>query len=124
MEKYIEEYCKHLNIPSDKIIQRYNNLNKVTIKYFVINYIIDYKIENNKNIIYKEDILKIFLKIYKKDLSQEEFMKNVIIDIKKYNLDINNLTIRNCFRNPYLWLYYLSTFLDYEPVDIKIALKD
>jgi len=115
MEKYLEEYCKSFNIPSDKIIQQYNSNTMTDINS--INLIIYYKIDNNKNIIYKEDILKIFLKIYRQDLSQEEFMKNVIIDI-------NNLTIANSFRNGYLWLYYLSTFLDHEPVDIKIALKD
>ncbi len=51
-------------------------------------------------------------------------MKNVIIDINYYNLDINNLTIENSIYSYCLWLYYMSTFLDHEPVDIKIALKD
>jgi hypothetical protein len=85
---------------------------------------IDYKIENNKNIIYKEDIPKICSKLYKKDISQEEFMENVMKDIKDYELDINNLTMANSFYIRYLWIYYMSTFLEYEPVDIKIALKD
>jgi hypothetical protein len=44
--------------------------------------------------------------------------------MKYFYVDINNLTIENSIYNSYLWLYYLSTFLDHEPVDIKIALKD
>jgi len=122
MEKYIEEYCKLSSLSFDKIIQQYN-LNRVG-GYSTINKIIRYKIENNKNIIYKEDILKLFSKRGNKDESQEEFMENVIKEINYHNLDINNLTIEKGFYSDHIQLYYLSTFLDHEPVDIKIALKD
>jgi len=121
MEKYLEEYCKSFDIPFDEIIQQYNSNTRCL---YAINDIIDYKIENNKNIIYKEDILKIFLKLYKKDISQEEFMEKVIERIKHYKLDINNLTVKDSFHSSHLWLYCVSTFLEHEPVDIKIALKD
>jgi hypothetical protein len=121
MEKYLEEYCRCCVISFNKIIQQYNS-NMDTCSRF-INKIIAYKIENNKNIIYKEDILKIFLKTYKQNISQEEFMKNVMIDIKRYNSNINNLTVKDSFHSGYLWLYCMSTFLGHEPVDIKIALK-
>jgi len=122
MEGYIREHCKFYGRSFDEMIQQYN-LNKMTNSYY-INYIINYKIEHNKNIIYKEDIIKIFSKCYEKDISQEEFMENVMEQIKYFYVDINNLTIENSIYNSYLWLYYLSTFLDHEPVDIKIALKD
>jgi hypothetical protein len=122
MEKYIEECCKYFNKSFDKNIQQYNSNTMTDI--YSINLIIYYKIDNNKNIIYKEDIIKIFLKTYEQNISQEEFIEEVMIDIKRYKLDINNLTIENSFCSSCLGLYYMSTFLDYEPVDIKIALKD
>jgi hypothetical protein len=119
MEDFIRVFCKFYDRSFNEMIQQYNS-NKKTGSYF-INCIISYKIENNKNIIYKEDIQKIVLKIY--GLSQEEFMKNVITYIKYYNFDINNLEVKHC-RGIYLLFYYISTFLEHEPVDIKIALKD
>jgi len=122
MEKFIEAYCKYGNYSFDKTIQYYNSNTKSG--YGAVDCMIDYKIENNKDIIYKEDILKICSKLYKKDISQEEFIEKVIERIKHYNLDINNLIIGNSFCSYYLWLYYISTFLEHEPVDIKIALKD
>jgi len=135
MEDYIRNYCTYYNDSFNKTIQQYNS-NKMTESYY-IDCIIDYKIENNKDIIYKEDILKICSKFYKpnmsqeefmenvmRDMSQEEFMEKVMRDIKSHNLNINNLTIKDCFRTHFLELYYISTFLEYEPVDIKIALKD
>jgi len=122
MEDYIRKHCEFWNYTFDEMIQKYNSNIKINSK--TINCIIDYKIEHNKDIIYKEDILKIFLKTYEQNISQEEFMKNVMIDIKCYNLDINNLTIKDSICNGYLWLYYMSTFLEHEPVDIKIAIKD
>jgi len=121
MEKYIEECCKYFNTSFDKMIQQYNSNTVTNIDF--INCIIDYKIENNKDIIYKEDIIKIFSTTYRQDLSQEEFMETVIKHIKFYNLDINNLEVKHCYTR-ILDFYYMSTFLDYEPVDIKIALKD
>jgi len=121
MDRYIDVYCKFYGKPFDKIIQQYNSNTRCL---YAINDIIDYKIENNKDIIYKEDIPKICSKLYKKDISQEKFMENVIIDINYFNLDINNLIIANSFYSHYLWIYYMSTFLEHEPVDIKIALKN
>jgi hypothetical protein len=122
MEYYIRELCKFYGWSFDKVIQQYNS-NKMTNSY-CINCIIDYKIKNNKDNIHKEDIPKMCSIYYKHNISQEEFMKNVISDIKYYNLDINNLTIKRGSRNIYLLFYYISTFLEHEPVDIKIALKD
>jgi hypothetical protein len=122
MEGYIRVFCTHYGHSFDKMIQQYN-INKKIGGYF-IDRIIEYKIKHNKDIIYKEDIPKICSKYYRLDMSQEEFMENVMRDIKHYNLDINNLTIANSYCSGHLLLYYLSTFLDYEPVDIKIALKD
>ncbi len=90
----------------------------------LINCIINYKIKNNKNIIYKEDIIKIFSKLYELNTSQEEFMEKVMENINYYSLNIDDLTFENSFYRDYICFYYLSTFLDYEPVDIKIALKD
>jgi len=119
MEKFIEAFCKYFNMPFDKVIQQYNSNKKTDSRS--INCIINYKIENNKDIIYKEDIQKIVLKLY--GLSQEEFMGPIMKEIKHYELDINNLTFTNCPRG-YSWFYYMSTFLEHEPVDIKIALKD
>jgi len=119
MEDYIRELCKFCNISFDEIIQQYNS--NITTVGCYINCIIKYKIENNKDIIYKEDISKVVSKICSS--SQEEFMKNVMRDIKCYDLDINNLTFKDC-HSIYLEFYYMSTFLEYEPVDIKIALKD
>jgi hypothetical protein len=121
MDRFIEEYCIYKGWSFDKIIQQYN-LNKKTNSHR-INCIIDYKIENNKDVIYKEDIPKICLKLYRLDMSQEEFMENVMRDIKYYNLDINNLGMQYYY-NDFIFFYYVSTFLEHEPVDIKIALKD
>jgi hypothetical protein len=50
-------------------------------------------------------------------------MENVVEHIKLYNLDINNLNFKYC-HSAHLRFYYMSTFLEHEPVDIKIALKD
>jgi len=122
MENFIRVLCTHIGWSFDEMIQQYN-LNKKT-KLLCINYIINYKIENNTNIIYKEDIPKIVSKIYKQNISQEKFMEEVMIQIKNYNLDINNLTIENSIYIAHLWFYYMSTFLEHKPVDIKIALKD
>jgi len=120
MEGYIREICKFYSWPFDKTIQKYNSNEKTGFWY--IDYVIDYKIEHNKDIIYKEDITKIVLKYY--DISQEEFMENIMINIKIHKIDINNLTIEHSFYTFYLQFYYISTFLEHEPVDIKIALKD
>jgi len=122
MEKFIELYCKYHNYSFDKIIQQYNSNTKSG--YGTVDCMIDYKIENNKDIIYKEDIPKICSKFYETNVLQEEFMEKVIIDINCLGLDINNLTYANSFNSLHLWLYYVSTFLEHEPVDIKIALKD
>jgi hypothetical protein len=119
MEDYIRKHCEIWNYTFDEMIQKYNSNIKTNSK--TINCIIDYKIEHNKDIIYKEDIPKIVLKYY--DISQEEFMENVMRDIKYYNLDINNLEAKHCY-SFFLQFYYMSTFLEHEPVDIKIALKD
>jgi hypothetical protein len=121
MEGYIREYCKFHNFSFDENIRQYN-LNKMTNNYF-IDCIIKYKIENNKDNIYKEDIPNICSKYFERDISQEEFMENVMGVIKRYNLDINNLTFED-YHSIYLEFYYMSTFLEHEPVDIKIALKD
>ena len=121
MDRYIRECCKRWGCSFDKIIQQYN-LNEKT-KYWLINFIIDYKIEHNRDVIYKEDIPKICSKWCEKDMSQEEFMEKVMECIEYYKLDINNLTPKNCC-NYDLWIYYLWTLLENEPVDIKIALKD
>jgi len=121
MECYIREYCKFHNFSFDENIRQYNS-NKMTNNYF-IDCIIKYKIKNNKDIIYKEDIPKICSMCCERDISQEEFMKNVITDIKYYNLDINNLKTKYCY-SYYITFYYMSTFLEHESVDIKIALKD
>jgi len=121
MEDYIREHCKFHGRSFDEMIQQYNS-NKKT-KSSGINCVINYKIDNNKDVIYKEDIPKICSKWYEKDMSQEEFMKKVIIDINHVGLDINNLNNQNCY-TCILDFYYVSTFLDHEPVDIKIALKD
>jgi hypothetical protein len=122
MEHYIREYCTYYNDPFDEMIQQYN-LNKKTNSYR-INFIIKYKIDYNKDIIYKEDIPKIFSIWYEEDISQEEFMENVMKDIKSHKIDINNLTIEHSFYTSYLQFYHMSTFLEHEPIDIKIALKD
>jgi hypothetical protein len=121
MEGYIRELCKCYSWSFDEMIQEYN-LNKMTNSWF-INTIIHYKIDNNKDNIYKEDILKICSKYYRLDMSQEEFMENVMRDIKLYNLDMNNLNFKYC-HSSFLQFYYTGTFLEHEPVDIKIALKD
>jgi hypothetical protein len=122
MEDYIREICTQAGWSFDEMIQQYN-LNKKT-SHRVMNLIIDYKIEHNKDIIYKEDIPKIFPGYFTPNMSQEEIVENIMIDIKHYNLDINNLTIKDSFYTPYLQLYYISTFLEHKTVDIKIALKD
>jgi hypothetical protein len=122
MEDFIGVHCKFGGWSFDEMIQQYNS-NKLT-NIWAINRIINYKIENNKDIIYKEDIPKIYSKWYEKDMSQEEFMENVIKQIKHFNLDINNLTFENSWHSDFLQFYYISTFLEHEPVDIKIALKD
>jgi len=122
MDEFIRGYCKYFNMPFDGTIRQYN-LNKMTVIHS-INCIINYKIENNKDIIYKEDIPKIFSKFYKLYTSQEKFMENVMKKIKHYDLDINNLTIENIIYSSCLQFYYISTFLEHESVDIKIALKD
>jgi len=122
MDGYIRELCKYYNWSFDEMIQQYN-LNKMT-NLLYINCFINYKIENNKDIIYKEDIPNICSKYFEQDISQEEFMEYVMRVIKRYNLDINNLTIENSIYGSCLRLYYVSTFLEHEPVDIKIALKD
>jgi hypothetical protein len=120
MEGYIRELCKFYGWSFDEMIQQYNS-NTMTESYFM-NHIINHKIENNKDIIYKEDIPKIFSKIYKKDISQEEFMEKVISNIKSHNIDINNLGMQYCYTHC-MFFYYIITFLEHEPVDIKIALK-
>jgi len=122
MEKFLEEYFKYYRISFDKVIQQYNSNTKSG--YSTIDFIVYYKIENNKNIIYKEDIPKILSYICNQNISQEEFMENVMRNIKYLNLDINNLTIAKSIYSRCLCLYYMSTFLEHEPVDIKIALKD
>jgi hypothetical protein len=122
MEDYIREICTQAGWSFNEMIQQYNS-NKMTRSYF-INRFINYKIENNKDIIYKEDILKICSDYFKQDIFWEEFMENVMKDIKYYNLDINNLILENNWRSNFLQFYYISTFLEHEPVDIKIALKD
>jgi hypothetical protein len=122
MEDFIRVLCTHVGWSFDEMIQQYNSNTKTKSRH--INLIIDYKIENNKDIIYKEDISKICSKCFKRDMSQEEFMENVVEHIKLYNLDINNLTIENSWKTCILDYYYVSTFLEHEPVDIKIALKD
>jgi hypothetical protein len=121
MEGYIRVLCKYYSWSFDEMIQQYN-LNKKT-KSSCIDCIIDYKIENNKDNIYKEDILNICSKYFKQDISQEEFMEYVINSIKRYNLDINNLKFKDCY-GACLQFYYIGTFLEHESVDIKIALKD
>jgi len=121
MEDYIRKHCEFWDHTFDEMIQQYNS-NTMTNSNFM-NSIINYKIENNKDIIYKEDILKIISKYYKKDMSQEEFMENVMRDIKYYDIDINNLKIHSRI-TWHILFYYMSTFLEYESVDIKIALKD
>jgi hypothetical protein len=118
MEGYIREYCKFHNFSFDENIRQYNS-NKMTNSY-CINCIINYKIKNNKDIIYKEDILKI---CFNQDISQEKFMEYVMEDIKHRNLDINNLKFKDCY-SACLQFYYVGTFLEHESVDIKIALKD
>jgi hypothetical protein len=102
MEKFIEAHCKYFNMLFDKVIQQYNSNTKNgrSIDY-IVDYIIGYKIENNKNIIYKEDIPKICSIYFGQNISQEEFMEKVIERIKRYNLDINNLTMRNVFYSFY-----------------------
>jgi len=122
MEDFIGVLCEYRSWSFDKMIQQYNSNEKTGI--VVINCIINYKIKNNKDIIYKEDIPNICSDYVKQDISQEEFMENVIKHIKYYNLDINNLTLENNWRSNFLDFYYISTFLEHEPVDIKIALKD
>jgi len=121
MEDYIRELCKFYGLSFDEMTQQYNS--NTESEYYIINCIISYKIENNKNIIYKEDIPKIYSKYYVPYASQEEFMEKVITYIKYYNFDINNLEVKHC-HSIYLEFYYISTFLEHEPVDIKIALKD
>jgi len=122
MEHYIREYCTQVGWSFDKVIRHYNS-NKMTNSWY-INTIINYKIKNNKDIIYKEDIPNIFSIWYEEDISQEEFMENVMKDIKSHKIDITNLTIEHSFYTSYLQIYYMSTFLEHETVDIKIALKD
>jgi len=121
MAEFIRELCKFYGWSFDEMIQQYN-LNKMTNSWY-INSIINYKIENNKDIIYKEDIQKICSKLYRLDMSQEEFMEKVMRDIKGHNLDINNLKMQYCYTHC-IFFYYMSTFLEHESVDIKIALKD
>jgi hypothetical protein len=125
MEDFIREHCKYWRQSFDELIRRYNSneVDNHSSINFVIYLIVEHKIEHNKDIIYKEDILKIISKYYKKDMSQEEFMENVMRDIKYFNLDINNLEAEHCY-NYYITFYHMSTFLEHEPVDIKIALKD
>jgi hypothetical protein len=120
MDEFIRGYCKYFNMPFNKTIQQYN-LNKKTNSR-PIDIIIDYKIENNKDIIYKEDIPKIFSR-YPTDMSWEEFMENVMKDIKSHNIDINNLKLHKGI-TWYTLFYYISTFLEHEHIDIKIDLKD
>jgi hypothetical protein len=122
MEGYIREYCKFYGRSFDEMIQQYN-LNKITRSY-CIDCIITYKIDYNKDIIYKEDIPKIYSKYFEQGISREKFMEYVMKDIKSHKIDINNLTIEHSFYTSYLQFYYISTFLEHEPVDIKIALKD
>jgi hypothetical protein len=121
MEDFIRVLCTHVGWSFDEMIQQYNSNTKTKSRH--INLIIAYKIENNKDIIYKEDIPKICSKCFGRNIQQEEFMKNVMIDIKRHNLDINNLKLYNRI-TWYMLFYYMSTFLEYESVDIKIALKD
>jgi len=121
MDRFIRELCTYYSYSFDKMIQQYN-INKST-ESPSINCIIEYKIVNNKDIIYKEDIPKIFSMCYELNMSREKFMENVMRDIKGHNLDTNNLGMQYCY-SYYLLFYYVSTFLEYEPVDIKIALKD
>jgi hypothetical protein len=121
MEDFIRVFCTHYNVVFDNIIQQYNS--NTESEYYIINCIISYKIENNKDVIYKEDIPKIFSNYYVPYASQEKFMENVMKDIKGHNLDINNLKFKDCY-SAYLDFYYMSTFLEHEPVDIKIALKE
>jgi hypothetical protein len=122
MEDFIRVLCTHVGWSFDEMIQQYNS-NELTNSR-TINLIINYKIENNKDIIYKEDIPNICSKYFERDISQEEFMGKVMRYIKFYDLDTNNLTIRRCSHDIYLLSYYMSTFLEHETVDIKIALKD
>jgi len=122
MEDFIREHCKFYGQSFDEMIQQYN-LNKITRSY-IIDYIIKYKIENNKDNIYKEDIPNICSKYFEQNISQEKFMEHVMKYIKSNKIDINNLTIEDSFYTSYLQFYYISTFLEHETVDIKIALKD
>jgi hypothetical protein len=121
MEGCIREICTQVGWSFDKMIQQYNS-NTMTESHS-INCIIDYKIENNKDVIYKEDIPKIYSKYFEPNTSQEDLMENVIKYIKNHNFDINNLKVKHCYTHRMLF-YYMSTLLEHEPVDIKIALKD
>ncbi len=95
IDKFIRESYKYFIYNSfDELIQQYNSNKKTKSRY--IDCIIDYKIENNKDVIYKEDIPKICSKLHGLDMSQEEFMENVMRVIKSHNIDINNLGVKHC----------------------------
>jgi hypothetical protein len=125
MEAFIEKYCDYFGLQYEHILQTFNNCEDTG--YLTLNGINDYK-KHVCEYIYKEDMPTLFaMWEYDDDyeghiISYEDFMKKSIEIITYNNLNINNLSIGDCLSSG-LCYYYLGTFLEHKPVDIKIALK-
>jgi len=126
MEAYIKEYCKYYDYDCayEQILQEVNNCGNTTC--MILDTVIYYKKNVNK-FIYKEDMPTLFAiwrnKHNYKELIMpyEKFMENVIKHNRCCTLD--KITLKEC-TSIEMDFYYLGTFLEHRPVDIKIALKD
>jgi hypothetical protein len=128
MDFFVSEYAQEYNI--SYAIDCYKNLITSDDLRF-INIIIAYK-KYICDEIYKQDVLKLKA-VYcgKKEESYETFIKKSSKLIKKYKLE-NNISMKEIAKIRFikykhyctLIYYYMSTFLDHKPTDIKIALKD
>jgi len=124
MDNFIKELCKYYGMSFEETLRKFNN--NEHINDYMLDNIIWYK-NNINNIIYKEDMPILYSRCRFHSgyiISHEEFMEEVMSNIKYYKLDINNLTFENCEPSYALSFYFLETFLEHRPIDIKIALKD
>jgi len=119
MEAYIKEYCECYGYIYEQILQEVNNCGNAND--VVLNAVIHYK-KNVNEFIYKEDMPTLFaIWCNQRIMPYEKFMENVIKHNRCHTLD--KITLREC--NSFeMNFYYLGTFLEHRPVDIKIALKD
>jgi hypothetical protein len=138
MEAFFKEYCDHFGYNYDNMIDKYNKMETYDDQFsrYVFDVIINFKKPLGRDL-YKQDMSSLY-KMYVSKLSyigtDSEYM--LFIDNVDKILSEHDIhrppslseTVFNFKDDVKLYakfvVYYLGTFLENEPTDIKIALKD